>query len=104
MQGTNELYATVAESGDCELVKRLRSEGLLYAVNKLVLHPVGLALCLTLDDEGEVSSFGIFETEDDDKKIIYSPELNREGQFRLVQHHPELHDKFMEAGLLPKHP
>ena len=48
-------------------IRRMRDEGLLFEINRRVLHPIGYALALTLPEPGavdEVADAYLYETDD----------------------------------------
>jgi hypothetical protein len=57
-------------------VKEFVDFGLLHEVNRLVLHPVGVALSVNVDSEGTPVSFGIiWDYRDDPEGIAFGDDL-----------------------------
>jgi hypothetical protein len=62
----------------------LHSSGLLFELNRCVLHPLGLALALAQNDDGTFSGFGgLVDNSDDPDGMTYSEEILRSGLARL---------------------
>lgn len=62
----------------------LINSGLLFAINRDVLHPLGLALEVVLDRETGCSSMGsIWDCRDDPEGITYGPTALRHGELKL---------------------
>ena len=62
-------------------LRRLTDDGLLFEINRRVLHPLGMALALSWGDENtdrEPSSVILYKT-NDPEGIIFAPETFREG-------------------------
>lgn len=53
-------------------IAEFRSKGYLQEVNRLLLHPLGLALQVTIDDENNEVISGIIDCRDDDEGIIFA--------------------------------
>jgi len=59
-------------------IKEFRELGILHEINRLFLHPLGLALEVEIDDEtGEEHLGGIWDCRDDPEGILYQ-KLNTE--------------------------
>jgi hypothetical protein len=56
-------------------VKEFRELGLLHEVNRLVLHPLGLALEVRIDDDGNESFGQVWDDRDDPEGIYYGDDL-----------------------------
>lgn len=56
-------------------VKEFREFGYLQELNRQFLHPMGLALSVEVDDDGEESLNGIWDYRDDPEGIAYGPEV-----------------------------
>ena len=71
-----------------EVEKILLDSGLLYAINKLVLHPVGMALSLSYAGDGgpedPVQEIMLMQTDDGDY-MDFSPEVNADRKEKLVR-------------------
>jgi hypothetical protein len=66
-------------------VKNLRECGLLYKINREVLHPLGLALSIDVADDG-TESFGDILLADDADGWIYNDESMDEGCKKLSEY------------------
>jgi hypothetical protein len=55
-------------------IKEFRSKGYLQEVNRRFLHPLGLALEVLVDEEGNETLGGIWDYRDDEMGIIYNYE------------------------------
>jgi hypothetical protein len=60
---TERAYVDLAEFVDC---------GYLQELNRLFLHPLGLALELTRSDDGHVEFSGILDARDDPEGFVFS--------------------------------
>jgi len=65
-----------------EELKALVDNGTLHEVNRLVLHPMGLALAVEFDGDGKATGISMIR-DDDPEGIVYAPEtllpgLNKE--------------------------
>ena len=52
-------------------IKEFREEGFLQEINRLFLHPLGLALEVQIDDEGNETLGGIWDYRDDPEGILF---------------------------------
>lgn len=81
----DERYAPTGSS--TELAQRLHDEGLVYAINRLVLHPIGLALGVAGELVGEhqvkVAGIVLFLT-DDPEGIVYDATSEERGRGKLA--------------------
>jgi hypothetical protein len=62
-------------------LRHLFDDGLLFELNRMVLHPLGMALALSWDGEdtnAEPSGVVLYRT-DDPEGVIFAPETFREG-------------------------
>lgn len=77
--------------------KFMHESGLLYEVNRLVMHPLGLALYYAENDAGEieVQGLGVLQTEDDDPIDGYEPD-------RAAAARERLHAYLVGRGLRPR--
>ena len=65
--------------------KEFREYGLLFEINRRVLHPLGLAMAVEIDDDGNVAfSNKIWDCRDDPEGIIYDEETFEEAQERFL--------------------
>ena len=68
-------------------LRLLHDNGLLFEINRRVLHPLGLALSLNWDNEdasGEPKTVSLLRTEDKDG-IVFTPETFLEGESKLLE-------------------
>jgi len=57
-------------------VKDLLDTGLLFEINRRVLHPLGMALAVSIDDDpGEAIIAGVWDCRDDPEGIRFTDEL-----------------------------
>jgi hypothetical protein len=62
----------------------LHTSGLLFEMNRVVLHPLGLALAIWENDDGAIAGFaGLADNSDDPEGMIFSEETLRSGLERL---------------------
>lgn len=74
-----------------------RALGYLQEVNRLFLHPCGLALEVIADDEGNVTGFGgVWDYRDDAEGIYFAEPIDVE-QAAVVRGERERHRKAREA-------
>jgi hypothetical protein len=83
-------------------VKDFRGLGYLQELNRRFLHPLGLALSVSVDDSTGEESFGpILDYRDDPEGILYGEKLERslsvENAIRINE---EIQDKFEHRQLL----
>ena len=71
----------------------LAKTGLLFEINRAILHPLGLALAISYDDVGDAGGGGVVDNSDDPEGMIFTEESYNRGSEKL--------DKFMkEEGLV----
>lgn len=75
--------------------KFLIDSGLLFAINRTVLHPLGLALALHMTEDYKIVNVELWDSRDDPEGIIFVEELLEEGEKKLK--------KFFEAYGTKKH-
>jgi len=56
-------------------IKEFREKGLLAELNRTFLHPLGLALEVTIEDDGEEKLGGIWDFRDDPEGILYADKI-----------------------------
>lgn len=62
-------------------VKQLREWGLLFEINRQVLHPLGLALAVEVDNDGnEIISPNIWDCRDDPEGVLFGDDLFADGR------------------------
>jgi hypothetical protein len=64
--------------------KEFRESGYLQELNRLFLHPLGLAMEVTINDDGTEFFSGVWDCRDDPEGIVYSPDgsTKRRGRSR----------------------
>lgn len=90
--------------------KYLKDTGLIFDINRKVLHPIGLALGYEMEIDGTLSPLFLFKT-DDPEGIVFTDEVCREG-FNELSKYFETHDivdklplRFKKYGtLIQQHP
>lgn len=68
--------------------KYLRESGLLFQINRDILHPLGLALEVTVNEDGTEEIKSLWDCRNDAEGIIYDQKTFERGQAKL--------DKFYE--------
>ncbi len=67
-------------------IKEFREMGLLAELNRVFLHPLGLALEVVIDDEtGEERLGGIWDYRDDPEGILYSKDYFPTDKIKIAQ-------------------
>lgn len=74
------LSGLIAHEQDYMSVRQFRDEGYLQEVNRMVLHPVGLALAAVLEED----ALRVVDDRSDPGGTIYDPALDLEPKARLV--------------------
>lgn len=79
----------------------LLDSGLLFEINRKVLHPLGLAMSVELDDDSNTKVvFGdIVDSRDDPEGFIFSPESFLDGIDKLGQYMEEFGQKALNSRL-----
>lgn len=67
----------------------LVENGLLFEINRLILHPLGLALEIELTDDGKFVFGKLWDCRDDAEGVLFSPDTWDDGQEKL--------DKYMKS-------
>jgi hypothetical protein len=62
-----------------DAIKFLLDSGLLFEINRSVLHPFGLALAVKIDDDGNCKFDGLWDCRDDPEGIVFDDEVLAEG-------------------------
>lgn len=62
----------------------LIDDGLLFEINRLVMHPVGRALVVTVPDDGTEPSVSVIKTEDQEG-ILFAPDAFAHGTEKIKQ-------------------
>ena len=76
--------------------KEFTDSGLLFAVNHKVLHPLGLALEVAINEEGEYRFGGVKDYRDDPEGMLYHESTLQNGAAKLKQYMDERGDKDIE--------
>ena len=83
----------------------LLETGLLFEINRKILHPLGLALSLYLNDKGEVFDMEILDMRDDEEGVRYSDDTYAIGCdkfFKYMEAHGKkaIHGRFKKLGYI----
>ena len=66
-------------------VKKFREQGYLQELNRQFLHPLGLALAVHVDDDGNETLDGIWDVREDEEGMIYDPsEISKEKALNVL--------------------
>lgn len=77
-------------------IKEFQSEGYLQEVNRRFFHPLGLALEILIEEDGEFRLGGIWDYREDPEGIYYEDSLARLPIFK--QRIERFDKKFLEKG------
>ena len=66
-------------------VKEFREKGYLQEANRLFFHPLGLALSVDIDKEGNESFGGIWDYRDDPEGMTFAPGVLSEEKAEFVR-------------------
>ena len=66
-------------------VKEFREAGYLQEANRLFFHPLGLALSVDIDDDGNESLGGIWDYRSDPDGMTFAPEVLSEEKAEFVR-------------------
>ena len=69
-----------------EAIKFLLDSGLLFEINRVVLHPLGMALGVRIEEDGTCKFDGLWDCRDEEEGIIFSDEVLREGTKKYNQY------------------
>jgi hypothetical protein len=64
--------------------KEFREQGYLQELNRLLLHPMGLALEVVINPDGTEAFGGVWDCRDDPEGIVYSPDLIDDAKARRI--------------------
>jgi hypothetical protein len=67
-------------------VQFLVDNGILFEMNRQVLHPLGLELHFHMDDEGRVTDIELLDNRSSPEAIYFSPEAFDEGRHRYEEY------------------
>jgi hypothetical protein len=93
----------------------LIEEGLLYSINKNVLHPLGLAMAVTVpteedEQEGNYAEISIWDYRDDKEGVLYGPDSYIAGEKKLKEFaesfgNKKIQERIKELGyIIQPHP
>ena len=94
-------------------IKELREMGLIHELNRLFLHPMGLALEDVISDNGEEKLGGIWDYRDDPEGILFT-KLDKEKMANIKKFREEklkkrketlgfeIQEKDLETVIIPK--
>lgn len=79
----------------------LLDSGLLFEINRKVLHPLGLALHVELDDDShtKVLFSDVLDSREDPEGFIFSPESFEDGIEKLEKYMAEEGQKMLESRM-----
>jgi len=61
-------------------VEFMRNNGILFEMNRQVLHPLGLELHFHLDENGKITGIDLLDNRENPDPIFFSPEAYTEGR------------------------
>lgn len=67
-------------------VQFMLDNGILFEMNRQVLHPLGLELNLRLDDEGQLVGIDLADNRSSPSPIYFSPEAFEEGREKFERY------------------
>lgn len=78
---------TIKVIDQTKVAKFLLDTGLLFEINRCVLHPLGLAICVQADETEENWQIGgLWDCQNDPEGISFSPEALAEGFAKLEKY------------------
>lgn len=96
MEQSNEFVTEKAQN--ITAARYLYDTGLLFEINRSILHPLGLALAVELDEKGDAQfSEELWDFSDDPEGIIFSAESFLEGEKKIVEFMARVGAERMEA-------
>ena len=63
-------------------IKEFREKGYLQELNRQFLHPLGMALEIVIDEEGNESLGGIWDYRDDEEGMLYHEDIVKSKKFK----------------------
>lgn len=85
-------------------VQFLRDSGILFEINRQVLHPLGMEIHLHVDDEGAIEALVLEDNRDNPNPICFTAEAFNEGRSRyedyLAEHGRRNIQKRRRAGMV----
>lgn len=67
-------------------VQFLRDHGILFEINRQVLHPLGLELSFTLNDEGRITDIALSDNRASPDPIYFAPDAFEQGRTSYEQY------------------
>jgi len=75
-------------------IKEFREFGLLQEINRLFLHPLGLALEVVVEDDGSERLGGIWDYREDEEGMLYGDDdIDQDKRLRVMQFMSDQHRK-----------
>ena len=78
-------------------IKELHENGFVFEINRKVLHPHGLALEITMDDDGKAWLSGIWDYRDDPEGITFGDDLLEIGKEKFQKYMEREGNEKLEA-------
>lgn len=63
-------------------IKEFREQGYLQELNRQFLHPLGMALEIIIDDDGNEKLGGVWDYRDDPEGMLYAEEIVKLDRFK----------------------
>lgn len=79
--------------------KEFLDSGLLFQVNKEVLHPLGLAMEVTVEDDGSARLSGIWDCRDDPEGMEYASSTFEHGATKYRKYMADQGDAAIDSRL-----
>lgn len=67
-------------------VQFLMENGILFEMNRQVLHPLGLQIVIEVDDEGRVTTFDLLDNRESPEPIFFTSDEFEEGRGKYEQY------------------
>lgn len=80
-------------------IEFLLENGLLFEINRKVLHPLGLALEAEIDDDGKVVIGSIWDCRSDPEGILFSPDSWQSGKDKLDKYMADYGEPVVKSRL-----
>lgn len=75
----------------------LLENGLLFEINRQVLHPLGLALEVDVNDSGKIDFGDVWDCREDPEGILFDPETLVEGMEKFNKYMKEYGDNCVDT-------
>ena len=72
-----------------EIIKFLIDSGLLFEINRCVLHPLGLALAIKIEENGNMEFDSIWDRREDPSSFTFTEEAFEDGKSKLDRYYKE---------------